>query len=122
MKRMQLAGYDEKYRKNTLTNALRIYDRMVQEDSQGTIPVNRPKKWQEKERADIMRKKMHNWSTKGGCIAPIFVPSTPNGELAKELKAMADMEAVPGMKFKIIESGGRTLKQEVQRSNPTATT
>ena len=25
------------------------------------------------------------------------------------------------MKFKVIESGGRTIKQEVQRSNPTAT-
>ena len=121
MKRMQLAGYDQKYRKNTLTNALRIYDRMVQEDSEGTRPINRPKKWQEKERADIKRKKKHSWSSKGGCIAPIFVPSTPNGELAKELKEIADVEAVPGMRFKIIESGGRTIKQEVQRSNPTAT-
>ena len=73
----------------------------------------RLKNWQEKEK--------HSWSSKGGCIAPIFVPSTPNGEMAKELKEIADVEAVPGMRFKIIESGGRTIKQEVQRSNPTAT-
>ena len=121
MKQMQTAGYDQKYKKNTLVNALRIFDKMVLEDSQGVRPLHRPKKWQEKERSDSKRKKKNSWSTKGGCIAPIFVPATPNGELAKEMKALADVEAIPGMKFKIIESGGRTVKQEVQRSNPTAT-
>ena len=37
------------------------------------------------------------------------------------LKAIANVEEVPDMMFKIIESGGKTVKQEVQRSNPTAT-
>ena len=40
-------------------------------------------------------------STKGGYIAPIFVPSTPNSELFNLLKEVADKEAEPGLKFKI---------------------
>ena len=58
MKQMQTAGYDQKYRKNTLVNALRIFDKMVLEDSQGVRPLHRPKKWQEKERSDSKRKKV----------------------------------------------------------------
>jgi hypothetical protein len=37
-------------------------------------------------------------------LPPFSISSNPNGELAKELKAIADIEPVPGMKFKVIES------------------
>ena len=36
------------------------------------------------------------------------------------LKDVAETEAIPGMKFKIVESGGRTIQRTIQRSNPTA--
>ena len=65
--------------------------------------------------------KRHKWSTKGGYIAPIFVPSTPNSELFNILKEVADKEAEPGLKFKILERGGRTVKSSVQSPNPTST-
>ena len=37
------------------------------------------------------------------------------------MKTIADKEAKQGIHFNIIEMGGRTLKSEVQKSNPTAT-
>ena len=37
------------------------------------------------------------------------------------MRKVADEEARGGLRFKIIENGGRTLKSELQRSNPTGT-
>ena len=66
-------------------------------------------------------KKRHEWSTRGGYIAPIFVPPTPNSELANSLKAIADKEAEAGVHFKIIETGGLSMRSVLQRSNPLQT-
>ena len=65
--------------------------------------------------------KRHNWSTKGGHVAPIFVPPTPNSELASILKEVVDREAEAGVSFKIVETSGITVKTVLQMSNPTAT-
>ena len=62
MKRMQMAGYDERYRKNTLQNGLRIYDKMVKEQEQGVRPINRPRNWNTEERRKKKRQKKHSWS------------------------------------------------------------
>ena len=64
--------------------------------------------------------KKHNWSTKGGYIAPIIIPATPDSELLLMLREVAETEKVNGLKFKIIEKGGKMLKHCAQRSNPTA--
>ena len=53
--------------------------------------------------------------------APILVPSTPNGELAKMLREVVEKEQQEGIKFKIVETGGITIKSRLQKSNPTAT-
>ena len=52
---------------------------------------------------------------------PIIVPATPGSELAKTLRVIAEGEAAERIQFKVIETGGLTIKSEVQRSNPTAT-
>ena len=71
-------------------------------------------------RVEEEKRKRLNWSTRGGEVAPIFVPPTPNSELALELKRIAENEAECGVKFKIIETGERTVKSLLQKSNPTA--
>ena len=83
--------------------------------------MHRPKDWQKEERLKDKKRKRYNWGTKGGCIAPIIIPPTPNSELLQMLREVARVETQPGLKFKIVESGGRTIKSSVQKSNPTAT-
>ena len=39
-----------------------------------------------------------------------------------ELRKIAEYEAEAGIKFRILETGGRSIKSIVQKSNPTATT
>ena len=121
MARMMYSGYPEKYRRDTLTRALRIYDNMIEEDNNGTRPLYRPKHWNIVARRKDKQKKRYEWSTRGGHIAPIFVPPTPNSELAQSLKAIADSEAEAGVHFKVIETGGLSLRSVLQRSNPLET-
>ena len=87
---------------------------------EGVLPRYRPKDWQIEARKKQKKEKRYEWSTKGGYIAPIFVPASPGGVLTKQLKEVARNEAKQGIRFKIVETGGRTLKSELQRSNPTA--
>ena len=48
----------------------------------------------------------------------IFVPHTPNSELAKSLRKIADTEAEAGVHFNVIETGGLSMRRVLQRSNP----
>ena len=94
-----------------MTRALRIYDHMVEEDKKGARPLYRPKDWNITARRKEKEKKKYEWSTKGGHIAPIFVPPTPNSELANSLRMIAENEAELGVNFKIVETGGLTSDQ-----------
>ena len=77
----------------------------LEEDENGTRPIFRPREWKHKERKNNKIKKKHEWSTKGGYIAPIFIPSTPGGELLKAMREVAKREAKEGINFKIVEMG-----------------
>ena len=55
--------------------------------------------------------------------AVIFVPCTPNSELAKELRKVEDvMETMSGMRMKIVEKAGIQLKRILVKTNPWAGT
>ena len=54
-------------------------------------------------------------------FGPHLCTSTPGGELAKERREVAKSEAINGVKFKIVEMGGTSVKMMLQKFNPTAT-
>ena len=72
MLRMMKSGYPQKYRVDTLKRTLRIYDKMVEDDNNGTRPLYRPKDWTVVARRKQKQKKKHEWSTRGGHVAPIL--------------------------------------------------
>ena len=119
-RRMMAAGYDQSFRKEIIRNAINIYDSKVKNDLEGVQPLNRPRGYRKSERRLEKRMKKKTWGTRGGFIAPIIVPATPNGELAARMRVVCEAEAVPGLKFKITERGGRTLERQLQKSNPTS--
>ena len=121
MARMKYNGYPEKYRVDTLLRALRIHDKMVEDDEAGLRPLYRPKDWNVVARRKQKEMKKYDWSNKGGHIAPIFVPPTPNSELVTMLREVADKEAEAGINFKMIETGGMSMRRVLQVSNPMET-
>ena len=114
-----IAGYHENYRKVALERAMAIIDKMKQNEAEGVQPLHRPKDWNVAQRKKQKARKQRNWATKGGFIAPIIIPSTPNSELLNILKEVAKSEAEPGLKFRVVERGGVPVKRQVQNANPT---
>ena len=98
-----------------------ISDRLLDDEKAGVRPIHRPKDWCREERRRHKQNKKHSWGTKGGCLAPIIIPSTPSTELLLMLRKVIEDEAQPGLKFKIVERGGTMVKWDLQRTNPTAT-
>ena len=121
MRRMKAAGYGEKYRRDILKHALGIFDKKWEDHRNGVQPIFRPKMWKREERKIAKASKKVNWATQGGYIAPVFIPTTPGGVLLKMMRETAEAEAKEGIRFRIMEVGGKTLKRTLQRSNPTAT-
>ena len=68
MARMMHAGYQQKYRRDTLSRALRIYYKMVEVDRNGLRPLYRHKDFERVKRQDEKLRKKANWSNKGGCV------------------------------------------------------
>ena len=88
-------------------------------DAEGVQPLNRPIGYKKIERRKEKKLKKRAWGTRGGHVAPIIVPATPGGVLAKRLRKICEAEAVPGIKFRIAERGGITIERQLQKSNPT---
>jgi hypothetical protein len=63
-------GYPEKYRVDTLNRAISIFDKMKEEDNNGTRPLYRPKDWNVVARRKEKEKKKYDWSTRGGTCCP----------------------------------------------------
>ena len=119
MRRMMSGGYSEDYRYHCIRNAVAIYEHKLRMNDEGVTPLNRPREYMRLERRKAKKEKKKSWSTKGGYLAPVIVPSTPGGLLAKMLRDIAEKEAC-GLKLKVIERGGRTVEKLLSRSNPTA--
>ena len=116
MRRIKVAGYPEKYRKEVLEHVLGIYDKKWKDHRDDTQPIFRPKSWTKGERKKAKASKTVNWATKGGHIAQ-FVPTTPGGTLLKIMRKVADTEAKEGLKFKMMEVGGKTVKRALQKGH-----
>ena len=98
-----------------------MYDKKWDDHRKGVQPIFRHKSWKKEERKKAKASKKMNWAKGDGHIAPIFVPTTPGGKLMKMMRKVAEEEAKEGIKFKIMEVGGKTMKRVLQKSNPTAT-
>ena len=80
--------------------------------------MNRGSKYKVIERRKEKTAKKRNWNKKGGYGAPIIVPATPGGELAKMLREIAEQEPDRKKRFKIVERGGRTIERSLMKPNP----
>ena len=60
-------------------------------------------------------KKKKNWYKEGGFDSVLFVPTTPDGKLKKMYHHEIQNS---GLRIKVIERTGKTLKSALQRTNP----
>ena len=115
MMKMQLSGYKQGFRYEVTKSAINAFETMMEDERMGIRPIHRPKDWHRMERVEQKERKRRNWYKQGGFDSVLFVPSTPDGKLKKMYHhAIRDS----GLRIKVVERTGRTLKSELQRSNP----
>ena len=115
MKKLQYSGYDQLFRYNVVRSALKAFDHITKCDDNGVRPKNREKNWKRVERIEEKRRKRNEWYKEGGFDSVLFVPMTPHGELRKAYQKEVRRS---GLRIRIVERTGRTLKSQLQRSNP----
>jgi len=115
VKRMQFSGYKKEFRYQVVKSAINAYQIMLDEEINGVRPMHRPKEWQKHQRAREREGKSKNWLKGTKFESLIFIPATRNSELQKEMQKKVNNS---GIRIKIIERTGTSLKSKLQRSNP----
>ena len=113
--RMQLSGYSMKFRSEVVDSAIKAYREIQRAVRVGDRPMHRPRAWRAEEREKARIEKRKSGYTTGGHDSVIFLPTTPGSELKRSLQQEIDMS---GFKIKVVEKVGKTVKQQLQRSDP----
>ena len=110
--KLMLSGYCEKEREIIVREGRSRYCNIVKLVEDGKRPLYRPSTWNKENRAIEKKTKLRGWY--GSRESVVFVPATPGEILRKRIE-----KVMLGNNFnvKVVESGGRTLRSLLQRSD-----
>ena len=77
MARMQSSGYDHGFRLEILKSALKAYETMKNNESEGRM-MYRERTWNRKERKKQKEERKKNWYSTGDVESVLFIPATPD--------------------------------------------
>jgi hypothetical protein len=113
---MLISGYPEEYRAGVLKAAVTGYQRQVEADRSGEKPLYRPREWQEAERRRRKGLRRPAWYRPADTV--LFLPATPNSELAEMARKVVEEEGSRlGITIKVIETAGVSLRQQLVRTD-----
>ena len=115
MARLQYSGYNMEDRVKIYRKAKSRFDDMVKRDETGEEPLYRSKNWNKAERNEEKRRKKGSWFRGNGSEAVFFVDATPGSQLAEQCRREFDRT---GLKVKVVERSGRSVKRTLVKSNP----
>ena len=112
--KMMLSGYSERFRLDTIQSAVRGYENQCAAADAGIKPLHRPREFQSEERRKNKLLSKTSWYRPASAVG--FIPATPGAELADEIqKIVTEETARVGLTAKIIETGGKSLKDHLVR-------
>ena len=124
MLKLKNSGYSAKFRKEVLDSASKAFEKMLEDDKKGIKPLFRAREWNKDERDEIKRNKKVNWykNPKKSHInykSVLFVPPTPGGILARELKLREEeLNRNSQERIKIVEKGGIKVENMLTKKDP----
>ena len=113
--RMQLSGYNKKFRYEIVLSMLHAFNSIKAEVERGIRPMYRSREWKKAERRKSKISKKKTWYQKGGNEAVLFVPATPRSTLANLYKSKAKEN---GISIKIVEKSGTKIRNRLQVNDP----
>ena len=111
--KMYLSGYSEKERMIIEREGRNQYKNIVKMSDIGCRPMYRGSDWCKQERAVSKLRSRKEWFGKKN-DAVIFVQATPGEVLQREIQKVVNSS---GLKLKVVERGGKSLKGVFQRSD-----
>jgi hypothetical protein len=104
-------------------SAVNAFDKMVEDEISGKKALYRSRNWESEERITKKNYKKLNWwkseKTKIQYKSLLFVPPTPGGKLAKELrKREEELNKYSQERIKIVETGGLKMENILTNKNP----
>ena len=124
MVKLKNSGYSEKYRREILDSATKAFEKMLEEHENGVKPMFRNRSWKKDEREEKKRNNKVNWYKNGknqkiDYKSVLFVPPTPGGALAKELRNREEeINHRNKERIKIVEKSGENLENILCKKNP----
>ena len=116
---MMRSGYPETYREGVLCSVLTGYARQVEASQRGDKPLYRPREWHRVERRRAKQLKKASWYRPSDTV--LFVPVTPNSELARRVREVVEEEGRRlGLGIRVVERGGPSLKSHLMRTDMSA--
>ena len=110
--RMKISGYSEQFRFEVISSGVACYEKQLARAAQGICPLYRPKGYNEEQRRKKKLTKKRSWMRPFSTV--IFCPPTPNSELAKTLRKIAEEETEGnGWSVKVIERAGIKLQHQM---------
>ena len=110
---MLASGYNNFERDMIVTEGIASFKNIKAKVDQRKRPLYRKGDWNKLERCIEKKIKAKMWHGKEN-VSVLFVQATPNEELRKLLQKEAEKA---GLKIKVIEKGGRSIKSMLQKSD-----
>jgi len=115
MLRMQISGYDHRFRLEVLKSAINAYEKLMQKNESNASKIYRRRDWQRNVRRKEREEKKKNWYTKGGYDSVMFITATPNSKLRKKMQNVVNKTS---FRIKILEKSGKKLIKQLQQNDP----
>ena len=123
MLKLKNSGYNQKFRFEIIDSAWKAFQKIIEDDKNNVKPLYRSRNWNAEERMKSKLIKKRNWwkneNAKVEYKSVLFVPPTPGGALAKELKIREEeLNKYNKERIKIVEKGGIKIKDLLTSKNP----
>ena len=113
--RMQFSGYTKEFRFQVMSSAVKAHNTLMQKELNGDRPLYRSRDWNKFERRQQKEQKKKDWYKEGDYDSVMFIPATPGSALKKSYDQIVRDE---GLKIRVVEKAGISLRRKLQRSNP----
>ena len=110
------SGYSEKFRLDIFQAEVIGFEKQCETADNGGTPVHPSRTYSRKERNKKKLLTKTSWYRPYDTVG--FFPGTPDGELAREIKAIVDDESKRlNMKIKVIETGGVSVAKQLVKTD-----
>ena len=91
MSKLRNSGYDRKFRAEVIRRSKKAFEKILEKDSSGEVPMYRDRETLKRLKSEKMKK--GSWWNRGSTkySSVVFIPATPGGVLAKQMREREKM-------------------------------